>query len=81
MVCQSFLARLYVVIKASINGGAMKIEIQPCSKVDLVDSLKNIESNLLTQAVDQNVNFSNSLVTPLEQLAVASTFTQVTISK
>ena len=54
----------------------MKIEIQPCAKVDLVDSLKKIESNLLTEPVDPNVNFSNPLATPLEQLVVASKSTQ-----
>ena len=59
----------------------IKTEIQPCVNVDLVDSLKKIESNILTQAVDSNMNFSNSLATCIKQLAAASKSTQEIISK
>ena len=59
----------------------MKTKNQSCIKVDLVYSLKKIESNILTQAVDSNINFSNSLATHFEQLAVASKSTQEIISK
>lgn len=72
---------LYVTIKASVEDGLKKIEIQPCVKVDLVESSGKIESNVLTQAVDSNASFSQFITAPPEHLAVASKSTQQTISK
>ena len=40
IVCEPLLAWLYVAIKAPIDEGVMKVETQPCAKIDLVDSLK-----------------------------------------
>ena len=55
--------------------------VMPCFNVELVNLLKESESNYLNQATDSQTSISQSLVFALEQLDVASKSTQETISK
>lgn len=79
--CSPLLNWLYVAVKVYLEEGVKKMKNQPCTKVELVDYLRKIESNILTQAIESYEKLSRSLAAPLEQLDDVSRSTQETISK
>ena len=79
--CKPLLYWLYIAVKGSLEDGIKKIDTQPCAKLDLVQQLNKIEASFLSQTKDASASISQSLTTPLEQLAAASKTTQETICK